>query len=256
VATGLPGADSSQPVNTEVNGQNLVQLATGVFGQTPVFWGRYFTSAATTGSVEYSHSQENQTLAENNVRLLPIARQTAHVGGSQESGSADAALNAQDIFATFGGDYLVTQGTQFLMFLDVEGTPQSGSPSLSLDYFTGWAQGLASTSQSLSNGQITILPGVYGRQGDNTTWNNLVSAWGQGIQCAGAWVARYYYSGCSMTDWNNSIVMPSVALPFDVLLWQYQENCAEQTIDCNQTNPAVDIQSLLLSKLILPPSTS
>jgi hypothetical protein len=59
MATGLPGADSSQPVNTEVNGQNLVQLATGVFGQTPVFWGRYFTSASTTGTVEYNHSQEN-----------------------------------------------------------------------------------------------------------------------------------------------------------------------------------------------------
>src|SRR5215467_4868663 len=98
--------------------------------------------------------------------------------------------------------------------------------------------------------------GFMATQGDNTTWNALVSAWGQGIQCAGAWVARYYYSGCAMHDWNNSIVMPSVSLPFDVLLWQYQENCAEQTIDCNQTNPNVDIQTLLMNKLILPPSGS
>ena len=59
-----------------------------------------------------------------------------------------------------------------------------------------------------------------------------------------------------MTDWNNSIVMPGVALPFEVLLWQYQENCAEQPIDRNQTNPNVDIQGMLLSKLILPPSAS
>ena len=34
-----------------------------------------------------------------------------------------------------------------------------------------------------------------------------------------------------------------------------QENCAQGTIDVNQTNPNVDIQSLFLSKLVIPPSS-
>jgi hypothetical protein len=43
-------------------------------------------------------------------------------------------------------------------------------------------------------------------------------------------------------------------LPFDVLLWQYAENCASGTIDCNQTNPNLaDIDLALLDKLVLPP---
>jgi hypothetical protein len=256
MAVGQAGADSSSPVSTTVQGKNLVELAYDQFGEYPVLWGRYFTSASTTGSIEYRHAQENPILAQYNIRLLPVARQTTHVGGSQQQGTTDAQNNAQDVIDTFGADYLASQGGQFMMFLDVEGSPSTGSPSLSVDYYNGWAQTLIDYSLSISNETVTILPCVYARQGDNDTWNALVTADNQGSKCYGAWAARYYYSGCSMHDWSDSIVQPSVALPFDVLLWQYAENCAQGTIDCNQTNPNVDIETALLQKLILPPAST
>ena len=251
MAKGNPGADSSSPVTND-----LVNTATQQFGQAPLFWGRYFTGPTASGSVEYHHSSESPVLAQHNIRLLPVARQTTHVGGSQQEGVSDAQLNVQDILDTFGQDYLAAQGGAFLVFLDVEGSPSTGSPSLSLDYYLGWAQTLVSYSQSQTNNAVTLLPCVYARQGDNETWDCLVSANGQGTTCNGAWVARYYYSGCDMPDWDDSIVLPSVTLPFDVLLWQYAENCCEGSIDCNQTNPNLDTETLLLNRLILPSAAS
>src|SRR2546421_1741883 len=96
-STGLPGADSSSPVSSD-----LVQQAQEIFNATPAFWGRYFTSVNTTGTVEYRHAQENPVLFKSNIRLLPIARQTTNVGGSSAAGAADATNNAQDFIVTFG----------------------------------------------------------------------------------------------------------------------------------------------------------
>ena len=59
MAKGLAGAYSSSPVSTTVQGKNLVQLAYDEFGEYPVLWGRYFTSASTTGDVEYQHAEED-----------------------------------------------------------------------------------------------------------------------------------------------------------------------------------------------------
>jgi hypothetical protein len=249
MSKGNPGADSSTPVTDE-----LISTATQQFGQAPLFWGRYFTSPTTSGEVEYRHGSESPILAQHNIRLLPVARQTTHVGGSQQQGVSDAQLNVQDVLDTFGQQYLASQGGQFLLFLDVEGSPSTGSPSLSLDYYLGWAQTLVSYSRSQTGNAVTVLPCVYARQGDNETWDALVTANGQGATCNGAWVARYYYSGCDLTDWDDSLVLPSVKLPFDVLLWQYAENCCGGAIDCNQTNPSLDTNTLLLDKLILPPA--
>lgn len=251
MATGLPGADSSSPVTT-----SLVQSAVALFGRTPALWGRYFSCPTTPGTVEYRHAEENPVLSQYQIRLLPVARQTTHVGGGQQQGVSDAEGNVADFLATFEQSYLVSQGGQFLMFLDVEGNPSAGSPSLSQDYYTGWAQTLISYSRSSSNNAVTILPCVYARQGDDDTWHVLAEVDKQGAQCYGVWVARYYYSGCAMTEWDDALVSPGVTLPFDTLLWQYQENCCDGTIDCNQTNPNVDIQDLLLNRLVLPPGTN
>jgi len=139
------------------------------------------------------------------------------------------------------------------MFLDVEGT-SSGGPSLGLDYYLGWAETLMSYSKSQTNGAVTILPCVYGRQGDTATWNTVASAHAQGTGCYGAWIARYYSSACTLQQWNDSIVMPTVTLPCSVLLWQYAENCCNGTIDSNQTNPSIDVQTQLLNRLVLPPA--
>jgi len=251
MAKGIPGADSSSPVT-----DSLVNTATQQFGQAPAFWGRYFTSPTTSGEVEYRHGSESPVLASHNIRLLPVARQTTNVAGSQTQGVSDAEANVSDFLDTFGQEYLAAQGGQFLLFLDVEGNPSAGSPSLSLDYYLGWAQTLVSYSRSQTNNAVTILPAVYARQGDNQTWDVLVSASAEGATCNGAWVARYYYSGCEQPDWDDSIALPSVKLPCEVLLWQYAENCCDGAIDCNQTNPNVDAQTLLLDKLLLPPSAS
>ena len=76
---GKPGADSSNLVTSQINGKTLIDLAAELFGAMPAFWGRYFTSVQSTGVVEYRHRKENQILRDNNIRVLPIARQTRRV---------------------------------------------------------------------------------------------------------------------------------------------------------------------------------
>ena len=246
MARGLPGADSFSQVTP-----GLIQAAADIFGATPAFWGRYFKSTTAKSPPEYSHSKENAALAQANVRVLPVAQQTANVNGTQAQGATDAQLNVADILATFPQASLVAQGGQFLIFLDVEGvSPQA--PSLSLAYYTGWAQTLVSFSQSQSNNAITLLPCIYARQLDNVTWNTLKAANANGVACHGAWVARYP-GGCDARDFNPSFAIPKVKLPCEVLIWQYGAECAGKRIDLNQTNPnVVNIQSEFLNKLILP----
>ena len=124
MAKGKAGADSSVPVTNQIGDKDLIHIATEVFGQMPAFWGRYFTSASTSGNVEYRHLKENLMLNQNGIRVLPIARQTRNVNGTQASGSADAEVNVEDLITTFGQDYLESLGGRFLMFLDVEGSPR------------------------------------------------------------------------------------------------------------------------------------
>ncbi len=251
MAKGLPGADSSSPVTTRFNERSLIELATDWFGATPAFWGRYFTSITTAGVVEYRHARENQPLRDKNIRLLPIARQTKRVAGTQAMGAADAEANAEDILATFDVDYLSGQGSAFLVFLDVEGTP-----SLSVAYYKGWAQTLRDHSATVSEGKVTLLPAVYGTQFDDDTWRAIAQAHLEGVECSGVWIARWRWRGCAiLPDFEADQVRPRVDIPCDVLLWQYSDEChGGDGFDCNTTNPGVD-QKDLLSKLILPPQT-
>jgi hypothetical protein len=253
MAKGKAGADSSVLVTNEIQGKNLIQLATDLFGQTPAFWGRYFTSASTSGNVEYRHLKENPILRQNGIRVLPIARQTRNVNGTQAQGSVDAEANAEDLIATFGQDYLKSQGGQFLMFLDVE-----GSPSLSAAYFMGWAQTLRAHSQDITGGTVEILPCVYATRSDNITWQAVVTCGEQGIQCGGAWIARWVHHGCAgLDDWDDARVGPSVQLPCEILAWQYSDDCrGGGGFDCNQANPNIDVNQELLSRLVLPPDTA
>src|SRR5947207_5733023 len=190
MAKGMPGADSSTLVTTLIGGRNLVELATDLFGRTPVVWGRYFTSVTTGGNVEYRHLKENQLLRANNIRVLPIARQTKRVNGSAADGSADAAANAEDLIQTFGADYLNSLGGQVVMFLDVE-----SAPSLSVGYYRGWAGTLVTHSHDFSGGKVTILPCVYGTHFDDPTWRSVVWPVGPGVDFRGAWFARGRVSG-------------------------------------------------------------
>jgi hypothetical protein len=250
MAKGKPGADSSVAVTSQVGGTGLIDLATTLFGETPVFWGRYFTSTGTGGTVEYRHLRENQPLRDRNIRVLPIARQTRNVGGAIAQGSADAQQNADDVLATFGADYLASQGGRFCVFLDVE-----GSPSLSADYYGGWAQTLEAHSMSVTGGRVTLLPALYAARGDAATWQAMADAVKSGAGCIGVWVARYRLHGCqALPDWDDALVAPETPIPCKVLIWQYSDECqGNGGFDCSETNPAIDLQAELLNYLVLPP---
>jgi hypothetical protein len=219
MAIGSPGADSSNLVTRLIDGKPMLDVAAELFGRMPVLWGRYFTSVATSGLVEYRARRENQALRDRNIRVLPIARQTKHVDGTQADGSADAQLNVEDLIKTFGASYLQSQGGRFLMFLDV-------------------------------------LPGVYATQADDTTWRAVAQASQRGVQTQGAWVARWRIRGCGLPlDWDPHIVMPRVKIPCEVLLWQYADEChGGDGFDCNETNPNIDLRNIL-SQCVLPPDT-
>ena len=245
---GQPGADSLRPVTS-----SLIAQATDLYGTTPVFWGRYFTSPTTAGSAEYHHATENGPLNAAGICVLPIARQTANVDGDIAQGTADGNANAQDFVDTFGVPELTAQGGQFIMVLDVE-----GDPVLNPDYYTGWAQGLISTAQSMSDDAVQMLPCLYASHGNTGAWNALGTAIANGAPCWGVWVARYLDALVSgqMSDWDDSVVIPVSPSPFPVtvLAWQYAQNCLSGAIDCTQTNPAIDLENDLLKFLVLPPA--
>jgi hypothetical protein len=253
MASGLPGADSASPVTSQLGGQGLIDVARNHFGAVPAFWGRYFTSPETKSSVEYHHAVEGAALSASGIRVLPVARQTLRVNGTAEDGAADAAGNAADFLASFGADYLVTQGNTFFVFLDVE-----GQPSLSADYYTGWAQALAASSSSATGGKVTLRPCIYAEPKDTATWVALKQAMANGADCGGAWVARYLDDGCTrIPDWNDAFVTPAGGAPCPLLIWQYAGNCyGNGGIDCSQTNPALDANDELLRFLVLPPESS
>jgi hypothetical protein len=250
MAKGSPGADSSAPVNTQIGGKTLVQLATDLYGSKPTFWGRYFTSTSSTGTVEYRHRKENRILRDNNIRVLSIARQTKNVNGTQADGSSDAEDNAEDVITTFGADYLASIGGSFYVFLDVE-----GAPSLAQAYYSGWAQTLVGHSMDFSKGKVQLLPCVYATQSDDVTWHAVVDAATANVSCNGAWIARWRRHGCSgLLEWDDDIVLPNVDLPCSVLLWQYADDChGGGGFDCDQTNPGLDLEKDILNRLILPP---
>jgi hypothetical protein len=233
----------------------LINAATELLGAAPVFWGRYFTSVSTTGSVEYRHAKENQPLNQAGIRLLPIARQTPRVNGSLDQGIADGVANAQDFITTFSPQALASQGGQFMMFLDVEGPPK---PSLSQDYFSGWAQGLAQEARAVSGGSVRILPCIYGTQSNVKTWSAVAAAMSSGVECHGAWIARFRAGKCTMGQWDSKVVTPRSPSPFPcpILAWQYAEECLNGRIDCSQTNPDIDVESQLLAFLALPPAAA
>jgi hypothetical protein len=256
MAKGKPGADSSTLVTDKIGGKTFVHLAINHFGEAPVFWGRYFKSVSATGNVEYRHAKENQILRDNNIRLLPIGRQTDEVNLGKEDGIRNGRKQVEDFIATFTVDVLKAQGSEFLMFLDVEGSPHS----LSVAYYTGWAQTVVSRSRELSGGAVTVLPCVYAPQGNITTFKAIKNAIAQSAEttCHGLWIARLFSdaSGCvSLRDFNDAFVNPGVQLPCKVLIHQYSFDC-HGAFDCNQTNPAIDLQADLLSKLVLPPPTN
>jgi hypothetical protein len=243
MSQGIPGADSTDQITNA-----LIEEATRLIGAKPQFWGRYFCSPSNPSPYEYTHLNENRPLRENDIKLLPIAEQTWRVAGSQQDGVSDAQGNADDLIETFGADYLAGIGQEFLMFLDVEGSPPS-NPSLSAAYYAGWAQTLSSYSQQKVGGRFTILPAVYASRDDTQTWQTLQQ---NVAPCHAIWIAAYGSNAPRLPVWDASRTTPQGAqLTCPILAWQYAGDLgSDQSLDCNLSIPS---ESGLMERLIAPP---
>ncbi len=235
------GADTAYPIT-----EALIASATKAQAAPPAFWGRYFTRTATSGSVEYRNQLESPIFAAHAIRVLPVARQTNRVGGTAEDGLSDGRANGADLVASFGEDYLASQGAEFFIFLDVEG---SGPSRLSADYYSGWTDGLAQASD-----KVSILPAVYGLPGDAVTWTALMRAMANGAPCRGLWLAHPLVSRPEPVAWDATLVTPRPDPEVPVLLWQYMFPRDGVNVDRNLVNPAIDAENDLLRYLIAPPA--
>lgn len=244
---GLPGVDSSIWVTHEVKGRNLVDLARGVFGTCPAFWGRYFHGPDSTGSVYYDPARENEPLRAGDIRVLPIARQSKRVNGEFEFGVADARANVQAIFSSFDPQYLASLSDEFLVFLGV-----GMARDLAAEYYLGWSNELQRESLLSSKSRVRLVPCVYANCRAIATWRNLSTAVSKGSQCGGVWVAGYTSLG--FPEWNSGMEKLGVPNDFKVLCWQYWGDYPDgDGIDLNQTNPTIRPHQDFINKLILPP---
>lgn len=236
----IAGCDSYSQVT-----EALVTRAADLLGQTPNFWGRYFTSRNTLQGAEYRHAVENPILSPHGIRVLPVARQTAHVSGSFELGYADGVANAQDLLATFPGlAQRCPRGVR--IFLDVEGSPATATnpPSILSDgYYGGWVKGLADGASGMN-----LLPCVYGIPGDANTWNVIRRQTSLGLPCGGVWLSHPYLpTSCPAEPvaWDGLMLRPFEPIAnVPVQLWQY---CFDDNLgfDRNQLNPDVDAGQFL-----------
>ena len=203
-------------------------------GQAPSFCGRYFTRPDS-GGPEYKRALEGEVLGSRGIRVLPIARQTNHVGGSFELGHADALANSSDLLASFGHDYLMAQGGRFRLYLDVEGPPHS---ILSAEYWGGWSRGLSD-----GGGAVVFLPCMYGLQGDARSWKAALSS-----PCHGGWIAHLEKRPVEPVEWPDWAADPIAGIQAQVLQYEFG-----RTYDRNLVNPALADASEWLKTLILPP---
>jgi hypothetical protein len=246
--TGIGGADTLVRVAAE-----MIPEAQQLMGTDPRFWGRYFQGNSKDG--EYLHKQEDKPLHNAGIRVLPISRQTNKVNGTRQKGLEIGASHAQDVLATFGEDYLDSQGDAFYIFLDVEGV--DGQPSLSTEFYQGWSQAVTQASS-----KVKLLPSVYLNGSDNTTLKHLSTAIKGGSPCFGIWLARYLKKPL-IKPWDRDNLKFQTPVPCKVLIHQYigdidpdtgKVNSDNGVYDFNQINPFLDNSELVLKGFILPPS--
>jgi len=249
----LLGADTLVPVTHRVDGRSVVDLVREHYGgATPLFWGRYFKRPGF--AEDYQAAAESAVLRENNIQLLPIARQTARVAGTAVQGAQDAIDNVDAFVQSLGVESLAKAGGEMLMFLDVEGT-SAQNPNLSTDYWIGWSGALVSRSRALSGGRFAVVPGVYCRKDQSPTWQAIADADRLGFPCTGAWVFRMHTDACTkaIPNWEAAFNTPAVPLPCPIMLWQFAIDCLfDGGADFDMVNPEVEIANARLNRLVLP----
>ena len=247
----VAGADCSLPIK-----QSLIDLSRQKLGAAPIVWGRYFNGHGP-NDAEYVPG-EAALFRSANLKLLPIAQQTQKVGKDAAEGAANARMNVQKFIKRIGADRLAANGTEYLMFLDVEDDDSTGSPALNADYYTGWSKALVEESRNLSGGRFTIVPGIYAPRRSNATWNALRQAEHDGAEpCRAVWITRCHNDACTnpVPDWNaqHDFRTPAVAVSAPIACWQYAIDCpAGNGVDLNVLTADVADRETLLSRLIVP----
>ncbi|HLH98017.1 MAG TPA: hypothetical protein VKW08_23165 [Xanthobacteraceae bacterium] len=265
VSTGLPFAQpQSSQASAMLLGMDSLVLSSAdllanaqskdYLGGTPQFWGRYFYAPGQINSsgkrdTHYS-AAESPLLRANNIRVLPIARQTANVRQPTKA-KADAVNNVAAIFEVFSAQYLSGADPDVVVFLDVE-----QSTSLAAGYYEIWSDTIVSEAARISNDRVRFYPAVYGSRSDESTWKALKQAMDGGSACYGVWVARYYYPTPVPKPWSDPLTTLPVTLACPILAWQYwasPDDASETTnFDTNLACPAHS--DMLLSRLVMPPS--
>lgn len=234
------GVDSYREVT-----EDLIAQAQRALGAPPRLWGRYFTSRTLATVAEYDPARENVVLARHGIRVVPLARQTPHVGGSRQLGYADGLANGMDVISTFGKSRLLAM-SGVRVFLDVEGPPLC---TLSADYYVGWSSGLLASGKGVS-----FLPCVSGTPNDVTTWQALRGCVACGAPCHGVWLSRTDEVAISPITWPIERLAPlGIGGDVPVCLWQFSFGTG---LGLNLWNPNLDPAAAFLETLVLPPPTS
>lgn len=189
---------------------------------------------------------------------MPVAQQTPKVGKDAAEGAANAKTNVQKFIQRIGADRLAANGSEYLMFLDVEDDDSTGSPALNADYWIGWSKALVAESQAQSAGRFTILPAIYAPCRSVTTWNALAEAKTKGAEpCRAVWITRCHNQACDkpMPDWDGEqkFRTPSVALSSPIVCWQYAIDCPDGNgVDLDLVTSHDADRQFLLDRLIVP----
>ena len=222
----------------------------------PAFWGRYFYGPGQTASSGRHDSDhyaptESRFLRIRNIRVLPIARQTGHVGDPQQA-VVDADNNVAALFECFPPGYLAGADPDVLLFLDVE--EADNQPTLHPQYFMAWSQRIEQKAADLSGGRVAIRPAMYTSQGASKTFQALRQAMSNGAHCFGVWTARGLSHGDPL-PFSESRMLPAVRLECPTLLCQYflspDQAPPDENLDMSVCNPAH--QDVLINRLVMPP---
>ena len=223
-------------------------------GRNPVFWGRYFYAPGQKNSAgkpdSHYSAAENGFLRANNIKLLPIARQTGNVGGDAARADKDAKNNVAALFEAIPAAYLTGADSTPLMFLDVE-----QSNPMSAEYYATWSKKVADYSRDASSNRVQIRPAIYAGPKATKTWKALSVALSNGSACYGIWSARYYYGSPVPPTWDDTLVTPDGSPAPPVLAWQYWASADDAkpafNFDASISSPAHF--DALLDGLIMPP---
>jgi hypothetical protein len=231
---GLYGVDSISKVDSA-----LLAKVTGVFGGPPLFWGRIFSATDAPGENNSYHPSENKILANNNIRLVPIARTGTNVGGSAADGGTDAKGQVANLLKTM--PFLKPQKDPYFLFLEV-------TTALAVPYYQGWAKGV------ISAGQGRIRPAAYIRSSARATIDVIR---GLTDRPEALWVVRWQKGdgkARKTADGKWDPLKGSNNTKCPIVLWQYQ-NDEDKGFNCNWVDPSIDAESFQLLTRVHPAAT-